>query len=493
MRDTAIHLLEMLAAQGAYPVGICADSRNIAPRELFLAFPGALSDGRRFIADAAARGAAAVLWEKAGFAWDETLELAHLPVDGLPSLAGHLAHELCGRPSEKLWLAGVTGTNGKTSVSQWLAVALTLLGMKCAVVGTLGNGFPGHLAASVNTTPDAVALHRALSGFLAQGAQAAVMEVSSIGLHQGRVNGAAFNAAAFTNLSRDHLDYHGTLEAYAATKALLFETAGLECAVLNLDDAFGRDMAGRLSGSGVRRIGYSLEGAGGTEETVQARDIAATARGQRFTLCLADQEIPVEVALVGRFNLENLLCVAGLLRAAGFGAAEIAGVLPRLLPPAGRMQMLGGEGEPLVVVDYAHTPDALAKVLAALRPTAEARGGKLTCVFGCGGNRDKGKRPLMGQVAARLADRVLLTSDNPRGENPGTILKEIHAGAPAAEVIADRGEAIRTALLDAVPEDVVLLAGKGHETYQETAGKRVHFSDMEQAANGLAAREGVRS
>lgn len=493
MQAFAIRLLELLAAQGAYPVGVCADSRHLSPRELFLAFPGAVSDGRRFIQDAAARGAAAVLWEKSGFVWDETLELANLPVEGLQGMAGHLAHELCGRPSEKLWLAGITGTNGKTSVSQWLALALGRLGRKCAVIGTLGNGFPGHLAPSANTTPDAVALHRALAGFLVQGGEAAAMEVSSIGLHQGRVNGAAISAAAFTNLSRDHLDYHGTLEAYAATKALLFETPGLECAVLNLDDAFGRKMAERLSGSSVRRIGYSLSrNSADVEELVWAKDIQTTSLGQRFTLCLGGQEIPVDVALVGRFNLENLLCVAGLLRAAGVAPTDIANVLPQLTPPAGRMQMLGGEGEPLVVVDYAHTPDALEKALSALRSSAEARGGKLVCVFGCGGNRDQGKRPMMGQVAERLADRVFLTSDNPRGESPAAILKAIHAGAPSAEVIEDRAEAIRATLLAAEVQDVVLIAGKGHETYQEIAGKRSHFSDVEQAANGLLAREEVQ-
>lgn len=492
MRASAVRLLELLAAQGAYPVGVCADSRQLAPRELFLAFPGANSDGRRFIPDVAARGAAGVLWEKNGFAWDETLELANLPVEGLQGLAGHLAHELCGRPSEKLWLAGVTGTNGKTSVSQWLAIALTRLGRKCAVIGTLGNGFPGHLAPSANTTPDAVALHRALAGFLAQGAAATAMEVSSIGLHQGRVNGAAISAAAFTNLSRDHLDYHGTLEAYAATKALLFETPELECAVLNLDDAFGRDMAHRLAGSRVRRIGYSLSrDSGDAEDWICAKDIQPTRMGQRFTLCLSGQEIPVDVALVGRFNLENLLCVTGLLLAAGVETADIANVLPQLTPPAGRMQMLGGEGEPLLVVDYAHTPDALEKALSALRPTAEARGGELVCVFGCGGNRDRGKRPLMGQVAVAGADRVILTSDNPRSEHPASILKDIHAGAPSAEIIEDRAEAIRASLLAASAQDVVLIAGKGHESYQEVFGKRAHFSDVEQAANGLLAWQGV--
>lgn len=485
----ASDLLAGLAAQGARPSGISNDSRAVSPGDLFLAYPGERSDGRRYIPDAVSRGAAAVLWDGSAFVWNDTYAVPNLPADRLAELSGFLAHEVCGRPSEKLWLAGVTGTNGKTSVSQWLAAALTRLGRRCGVIGTLGNGFPGAYVPSPNTTPDAVTLHRTLSGFLIQGAEAAAMEVSSIGLHQGRVNGAAIAAAAFTNLTRDHLDYHGTLEAYAATKALLFEMPTLEHAILNLDDAFGRDMAARLSGSRVKVIACSVAGNQGGDALIAARDLAATENGQRFVLAIAGREFPLSVPLVGRFNVENLLCVAGLLLAAGVAPADIADVLPTLTPPAGRMQRLGGEGEPLVLVDYAHTPDALEQALLALRPAAAARGGRLVCVFGCGGDRDRGKRPVMGAVAERLADRVLLTDDNPRGEKSAAILKAIHEGAPSASVIPDRAAAIREAILGAAPADVVLLAGKGHENYQEVAGRRSHFSDFEEAANALAARQ----
>lgn len=486
----AQELLAQLTALGIHPNGVCNDSRTVKPGNLFLAYPGEVNDGRRYMADAVARGAAAVIWEQSGFAWDSTLTAVNLPVERLAELAGHLAHEVCAHPSEKLRLYGVTGTNGKTSVSQWLAAAETQLGRRCAIVGTLGNGFPGRLIPGPNTTPDAVILQRLLNDFLAQGADATAMEVSSIGLHQGRVNGAAISVAGFTNLSRDHLDYHGTLEAYAATKALLFEMPSLECAVLNLDDAFGRDMARRLAGSRIRRIGYSLSQADEAMEIIQASRMETTAQGQRFTLSLAQQAYVIETPLIGRFNIANLLCVAGMLLAAGHELQAIAQVLPHLQAPAGRMQRLGGDAAPLVLVDYAHTPDALEQVLLSLRPAAEARHGRLTCLFGCGGDRDTGKRPLMGAVAARLADRVLLTSDNPRSEEPAAILRDIQAGAPQATIIPSRADAIREAILSAASGDVVLIAGKGHEDYQEVAGRRSHFSDFEQASLALSAWEG---
>ncbi len=490
LAQRAHEYLATLAAQGVQPSGVSHDSRAVRPGDLFLAYPGARSDGRRYIADALAKGAVAVLWEKSGFIWDHTLHCPHhFPVEQLAALAGHIAHAVYGRPSEQLWLAGVTGTNGKTSVTQWLAYALARLGHPCAVIGTLGNGLPGHLAASANTTPDAVSLHQLLSGFQRQELNHVAMEVSSIGLHQGRTNGALISAAAFTNLSRDHLDYHGSLDAYAATKSLLFDHPGLKHAVLNLDDAFGQDLAHKLAGSRVRRIGYSLEGQSGADEVIRAVDIRATSTGQAFKLTWAGHSYPLEVPLLGRFNIANLLCVAGLLHAAGIHMTHIVQVLPQLVPPAGRMQRLGGEGEPLVVVDYAHTPDALQQALQALRPSAEARQGRLLCVFGCGGDRDRGKRPMMGEIAARLADQLIITDDNPRSENPAHIRKAIHDAAPAALVIADRGAAIRHSIVQAQAKDVVLLAGKGHETYQEVAGHRSHFSDFEEAANALAARE----
>ncbi|MBK9594344.1 MAG: UDP-N-acetylmuramoyl-L-alanyl-D-glutamate--2,6-diaminopimelate ligase [Rhodocyclales bacterium] len=491
----AQRVLDELQRQGVTATGLSADSRALAPGEVFVAYPGARADGRRFIAAAVARGASAVLWERQGQAGGTAIALPNVAVDDLQSLSGWIAHLVYGRPSEKLWTVGVTGTNGKTSVSQWIAQAFEQLGRRCAVVGTLGSGFPGKLEESLNTTPDALTLHRLFAQHLAQGAQAAAMEVSSIGLHQGRVNGVHFDVAVFTNLTRDHLEYHGSMEAYGAAKAQLFAVPGLKAAVLNLDDAHGRKIARDLAGGGVQVIGYALDAAAaaGVDGALIAGHIAATPHGLRFTAATPQGRVDIEAPLVGEFNVSNLLAVLGTLLASGVPLDQAAAVLCRLTSAPGRMQPLGGEGQPLAVIDYAHTPDALDKALAALRDTARARGGRLVCVFGCGGNRDPGKRPLMGGVAARRADSVILTSDNPRDEDPQAILADIARGAPGARVLGDRAEAIRAALAEADARDVVLVAGKGHETYQEIGGRRQPFSDADCAAAALAARAGASS
>ncbi len=486
----AQRVLDELQRQGVTATGLCADSRALAAGEVFVAYPGARADGRRFIADAVARGASAVLWEPQGHAGETAIALPNVAVDDLQPLSGWLAHLVYGRPSEKLWTVGVTGTNGKTSVSQWIAQAFEQLGRRCAVVGTLGSGFIGALTESLNTTPDALTLHRLFAGYLAQGAQAAAMEVSSIGLHQGRVNGVHFDVAVFTNLTRDHLEYHGSMQAYGAAKEQLFATPGLKTAVLNLDDALGRKIALDLAGRGVRVIGYALNASAamGIDEVLIAEGFAATPRGLRFTAVTPQGRADIQASLVGEFNVSNLLAVLGTLLASAVPLAQAAAVLRGLTSSPGRMQALGGEGQPLAVIDYAHTPDALDKALAALRDTASARGGRLVCVFGCGGNRDPGKRPLMGEVAARRADSVILTSDNPRDEDPQAILADIARGAPGPRVITDRAEAIRVALAEADARDVVLIAGKGHETYQEIAGRRLPFSDVDCAAAALTLR-----
>ncbi|MDR2240227.1 MAG: UDP-N-acetylmuramoyl-L-alanyl-D-glutamate--2,6-diaminopimelate ligase [Zoogloeaceae bacterium] len=492
----AREVLDELQKLGVTAQALCADSRAVAPGEVFVAWPGARADARRFAAAAVARGAAAVLWERRDANGMEAMAAPNLPVEDLQALSGWLAHLVYGRPSEKLWTVGVTGTNGKTSVSQWIAQALERLGRRCAVIGTLGCGFPGQLAASANTTPDALSLHRLFARYLAEGARAAAMEVSSIGLDQGRVNGVHFDVAVFTNLTRDHLDYHGSMEAYGAAKAALFMTPGLKAAVLNLDDPFGHALAGQLAGGGVQVIGYTLRGetAPGAHVLLAAEDIAATPRGLRFAVAAGGRRIEIDAALVGAFNVANLLAVLGALLASGVALDDAAAVLRGLTAAPGRMQALGGEAAPLAVVDYAHTPDALEQALAALRATAAARGGRLICVFGCGGNRDAGKRPLMGAVAARQADAVILTSDNPRDEAPAAILADIArgtAGAAHVRVIEDRAEAIHAALTGAGVSDVVLIAGKGHEAQQEIAGRRLPFSDADCAAAALAAREGA--
>jgi len=487
----AQRVLDELQRQGVTATALCADSRAVAPGEVFVAFPGARVDGRRYIADAVARGAAAVLWERQGVE-APAIDVPNVAADELQALSGWIAHLVYGRPSEKLWTVGVTGTNGKTSVSQWIAQAFAQLGRRCAVIGTLGCGFPGHLEESLNTTPDALTLHRLFAGYLAQGAQAAAMEVSSIGLHQGRVNGVHFDVAVFTNLTRDHLEYHGSMEAYGAAKEQLFATPGLKAAVLNLDDALGRKIARDLAGRGVPVTGYTLRGetANGVDVLLAAEGIAAAPRGLRFTAVTPQGRADIEAPVVGEFNVANLLAVLGTLLASGVALDRAAAVLRRLTSSPGRMQAVGGEGQPLAVIDYAHTPDALDQALAALRETAAARGGRLVCVFGCGGNRDPGKRPQMGEVAARRADAVILTSDNPRDEDPQAILADIARGAPGARTIADRAEAIRAALAQADARDVVLIAGKGHEAYQEIAGRRQPFSDVDCAVAALASRGG---
>ncbi len=492
MSAAADLVLEQLRAAGVVARGITADSRRIAPGDVFAAWPGHATDGRRFLPAAIAAGAAAVLWESGDGFHAESAPVPSIPVAGLRELAGHLAHAIHGRPSEALWLAGVTGTNGKTTVSQWLARALGELGCRCGIVGTLGNGFPDQLVAGLNTTPDALELHRTLAGFVADGAQATAMEVSSIGLDQGRVNGACFDLAIFTNLSRDHLDYHGTMEAYAAAKARLFALPGLRHAVLNLDDAYGLSLARRLADQGMTVIGYTRVASNAAAlrggRVLIGDRLQASPAGLRFTALWGEAHAELEVRMVAPFNVSNLLAVMAALLARGVPFDEATHVAARLTPPEGRMQLVGGVGEPLVVIDYAHTPDALAKVLEAVRTTATGRGGRLVCVFGCGGDRDPGKRPLMGEVARQLADRVVITSDNPRSEDPLKIIDAVAAGAgTAAERVVDRAQAIAIAIGEAAADDVVVLAGKGHEPYQEVLGQRLPFSDLEQARLALQA------
>ncbi|WIM05391.1 MAG: UDP-N-acetylmuramoyl-L-alanyl-D-glutamate--2,6-diaminopimelate ligase [Candidatus Nitricoxidivorans perseverans] len=388
-----------------------------------------------------------------------------------------------------MFMVGVTGTNGKTSVTQWIAQAMAARGRRCAIVGTLGNGFPGALVPGPNTTPGAAVLRQALPDFERRGATACAMEVSSIGIHQSRVAEVAFDVAVFTNLTRDHLDYHGTMEAYAAEKRRFFDLPGLRAAVLNLDDPFGAALAEELAGR-MRVIGYTLEGRTCGGETLSASDIAPDGAGIAFTLAGVRFEAPV----IGRFNVSNLLAVTGALLAGGETLENIAGALRGIIPPPGRMETLGGTDRPLVVVDYAHTPDALEKALSTLRETATARGGRLACVFGCGGDRDTGKRPLMGVIAERLADRVIVTSDNPRGEDPAAIIEAVVSGmAVRPETDLDRSRAIVRAILSADVRDVILLAGKGHEPYQEIGGVRHPFSDVGQARAALAVFSAVGS
>ncbi|HLS87704.1 MAG TPA: UDP-N-acetylmuramoyl-L-alanyl-D-glutamate--2,6-diaminopimelate ligase [Burkholderiales bacterium] len=487
-------LLEALRSQGAMIERLSADSRRCAPGVAFLAYPGESADGRAHIDDALRRGAAAVLWEQQGFSWRAGPRVPNVAVRGLRERAGELASELYGAPSRALWMCGVTGTNGKTTCSQWIAASLEHKGVRTGVLGTLGAGFPGRLEPLANTTPDAVEVHASLKKLRDEGARAAVMEVSSHGLVQGRVNGVAFDCALFTNLSHDHLDYHGTMERYAEAKGRLFDTPGLGTAVLNLDDFVGVRLAKRLGARGLRTIGYSLSPSAVAPGSVSEFVAAAAIEENAVLLASSWGERRVAMRQLTRFGVSNALGVLGCLVAYGLPFDEAAECLERLPAVPGRMEPV--LERPLVVVDYAHTPDALEKVLLALRPLAHSRGGRLVAVFGAGGDRDPAKRPVMGAVAARLAERVVLTSDNPRSEDPIAIIGAIAEGMDALpEVEPDRSRAIEQALAQSDPADVVLIAGKGHESYQEFAGRRLPFSDREAvlaAAAKMGAAQGTR-
>lgn len=476
-----------LASRLGPVVGITADSRAVAPQMAFAAYPGIAHDGRAFIGDAIARGAASVLYEASGFDWDLGWRIPHVAVAGLKARIGGVAAAIYGRPSQNLWMVGVTGTNGKTSCAHWSAQALAHCGRRSAIVGTLGNGPIGRLVPTSNTTPDACVLQAMLAGWRAAGTEAVAMEVSSHGIDQGRVNGIDFDVALFTNLTRDHLDYHETLQAYGETKARLLEWPALRTAVINAADDFGRTLIERTRARGRDVVAYGAAGADVVATGVQslpsgmAVDVETTRGHGRFVA-------PVS----GAFNVQNLLGVLGVLLASDIELHAALDALAHVAPPPGRMERLGGGAQPLVIVDYAHTPDALGQVLQAMRPFVAA-GGKLVCVFGCGGNRDRGKRTQMGAVAARLADRIVVTNDNPRDEEPRAIADDIVAGArPIAAdwtVELDRASAIELALDGTHAGDVVILAGKGDEDYQEANGRRVPFSDRAVVSNSLARRD----
>jgi UDP-N-acetylmuramoyl-L-alanyl-D-glutamate--2,6-diaminopimelate ligase len=483
-------LLDRLAQLGVPLADLTADSRAVKLGSIFVAYPGTTTDGRRFIGEALARGAAAVLWERQGFVWDERWEVPNLGVENLRSRVSEIAGHLYGNASESLWVAGVTGTNGKTSVSQWIAAALDSLGRRSAVIGTLGNGLVGERSDAKNTTPDAIVLQRLLADYLRRGARAVAMEVSSHGLHQERAAAIRFGCAIFTNLTRDHLDYHRSMEAYAEAKYRLFSARGLKQAVINVDDEWGARFAGRLAGGNLDVITYGIEGvtpAGREKPRLLASNLELSEAGVRFHLASEWGTRDVQSSVLGTFNVSNLLAVLGALISAGIAFDAAIGAIRSLQPVTGRFERVGGGAAPLAVIDYAHTPDALEKALEALRPTLR-EGQRLLCVFGCGGDRDPGKRPIMGEAAARLADHVIVTSDNPRTESPRAIIDEVMSGILDGEVeaIEDRQVAIFSAIHQAKAGDVVLIAGKGHETYQEIAGHRHPFSDREVAKAALA-------
>jgi UDP-N-acetylmuramoyl-L-alanyl-D-glutamate--2,6-diaminopimelate ligase len=478
---------------------LVTDSRQLRPGDTFVALPGDVHDGRDYIAHALARGAASVLWEKRGFAWNPRWHAPNIGIANLRRRAGEIANHVHGCPSSRLWMIGVTGTNGKTSCSQWIAQSLTRAGRRCAVIGTLGSGFPGRLEADGMTTPDAVSLHGKLASLVRRGARAVCMEASSHGLVQHRLAGVDFDLALLTNVTRDHLDYHGTMRHYETAKARLFGWESLRWAVLNLDDRFGRELAARVHRPGLNVVGYGfdrrLPAAGRARlARVEGRNLRVGLDGVAFDVTSPWGSASVRSPMVGRFNAANLLGSLATLLASDMKLDASVAALAKVAPVPGRTERFGGGSRPLVVVDYAHTPDALEKVLRALRELATPRSTtracrqpRLICVFGCGGERDRGKRPLMGRIAARLADRVIVTSDNPRGEDPLAIIREIMKGMRGEHLVEpDRAAAIRKAVSSARRGDIVLVAGKGHERYQEIRGARHRFDDRAAVRAALA-------
>ena len=504
---------------------LVSDSRAVRQGDTFVAYPGERTDGRQFIAQAIVQGANAVIWEAQHFAWNDNWKIPNIAVSDLRHKVGWMATAVYGAPSEKLWVVGITGTNGKTSTCHWIAQTLSDARKKCALIGTLGNGFVGALQPSVNTTPDAIRVHSLLADYLHDGARAVAMEVSSHALAQGRVNGVRFDVALLTNLSRDHLDYHGDMESYAASKRRLFDWDQLKYAVLNLDDAFGAELAEQLQDGNVEVVGYGLSDAAlqlaerlgqrmvygnlaemsgqGLRLDIHSSWGAAATRYCEAADCGSSRLAPppapdacahrvggaaqINSPLVGRFNAANLLGVLAVLLASGIELEEAVQSLSKVQAVAGRMQRLGSSGQPTVIVDYAHTPDALEKVLLTLREVGATTGGKLICVFGCGGDRDRGKRPMMGLVAEKFSDHCIVTSDNPRSEDPQRIIAEILSGMSADnhEAIVERAAAIVRAIGLARQRDTVLIAGKGHEDYQEIDGVKHPFSDVAIAGQAL--------
>ncbi len=505
------------------------DSRHVGPGDGFIAWPGAARDGRAFVAGALAQGALACLVEDQGaqpygFSDERVARYAGLKADSGPIAAAYYD-----QPSQQLEVLAVTGTNGKTSTSWWLAQALDALDppRPCGLIGTLGVGrvpAPGaaHDSSVVSTgltTPDPVRLQQTLRGFADAGLAACAVEASSIGIAERRLDGTRIGTAIFTNFTQDHLDYHGSMDAYWQAKAELFDWPGLRAAVVNLDDVQGVKLATTLARRALDLWTISLRADAGAR--LWARDIRMGPRGVQFLVCEGEACVPLTTQALGDYNVSNLLGVIATLRTLGVTLTDAVLACHGLQPVPGRMEFFGGDlsaatgrpkqanapsggsddmpvpsvgadiSLPLAVVDYAHTPDALAQVLQALRPLATQRGGRLWCVFGCGGDRDAHKRPYMGAVATHHADHVVLTNDNPRSEAPEAIVAQIRlglAGQGAVQIELDRALAIARALAQADARDVVLVAGKGHEDYQEAAGVRLPFSDRQQVQLALRAR-----
>lgn len=476
-------LFDVSGHQTALITGLSCDSRTLQPGDAFIAVQGFTAHGLSYLQAEQASKASVVLFEAP--APNDYLQPANaLAVAHLKQKQAQIADRFYGSPSKLIQMIGVTGTNGKTSSVQLIAEAYSLLGTTAGTIGTLGAGLVGRLQTGERTTPDVIAVHRTIAGMRDDGAQLVAMEVSSHALDQGRVDEVRFDTAVFSNLTLDHLDYHGNMQAYFAAKAKLFAWPGLRHAVINVDDAYGEQLFDQIV-DGLACISTSSKQH--SKASLRAEQVSLSLSGMSFSLVYEGQQALVNSPLLGRFNVDNLLAVAGVLLVNGLDLQQVASVLGKLSPVGGRMSRLGGEqGLPLVVVDYAHTPDALQQALKTLRGHSQAR---LICVFGCGGDRDRSKRPLMAAIAERLADIVWLTDDNPRTESGDAIVAEICSGfqqMSSVHIQRNRRLAIKEAIAAANASDIVLIAGKGHETYQEQDGVKMPFDDRAIAAEYLA-------
>ena len=478
------HLLNGLAEIGHDQAvgGIALDSRKVRAGDLFLACHGSHSEGSSFINDAIAAGAVAIAIEADQKQVSPAGNIPVIPVMDLRRQAGVIAARFYDDPSRQMNVIGVTGTNGKTSVTYSVAQALGETGKACGLVGTLGYGTVGRLKPGSTTTPDPVTLHCLLSQWHSQQIGYVAMEVSSHALDQGRVSGVRFNVAVFTNLSRDHLDYHITMSRYADAKRLLFVTDALQHAVINLDDVYGRELV--FCTNAGNKVGYSISNESGQKPAMQIPTVYGVPHVVGEHKSIIDIESPwgrgqLEVKLIAQFTIANLLASLSVLCVLDVPFSTALESLSRCGGIPGRMECFGGNSAPLLIVDYAHTPDALKQVLSSLRAVCR---GRLVCIFGCGGERDRGKRPVMGKIAEDYADDIVLTNDNPRGEVPDDIIEDILVGITdrkRVRIETDRAIAIERTIRNAEQQDIVVVAGKGHETCQEIAGRRYPFSDRE--------------
>lgn len=474
-------------AAGVVLSGLQLDSRKVTPGDAFLAVQGVASDGRQFVSQAIAAGAVAVVAEAEKFAVQQEQAVPRVNFPGLTRSVGELAARWYGEPGSTMNVVGVTGTNGKTSITWFLRDALNALGHRCALVGTLGLGLKDNEQITGHTTPDPITLQAGLARVREAGADTVAMEVSSHALDQHRLGSTPVPVAVFSNLSRDHLDYHGDMEAYLAAKSVLFTRDGVKLAVINCDDPVAYSLVGCLA-DGVRCVTFGDQAGA----TVRCGSVAFTTEGTTAELNVGGGSFTVTLPLFGHFNLSNVMAVAGILHGQGVGTASLVGALTAITPVPGRMEPVRQAGCPTVIVDYAHTPDGLEKALQACRAHFT---GRLFCIVGCGGDRDTGKRPQMAAVAERGADQVVFTSDNPRSEDPQKIIDEMCVGLTytgSVQIIVERDRAVMDTVQAASDGDVILLAGKGHEDYQEVKGVRYPSDDRDLARKAFNARGGAQ-